>query len=62
LVTPPYRETKFETMGIIIGSIVAFLIVAFCVVDVMCCKMNKAGQKQTKIDHSLYNDTVGFKS
>ena len=44
LVTPPYRETKFETLGIIIGSIVALLLVGFCLVDIMCCKMNKAGQ------------------
>jgi large-conductance mechanosensitive channel len=43
MVTEPYRETKFETIGIIIGSVVAFLIVAFCVVDVMCCKMNNTG-------------------
>ncbi len=42
-VTPPYRETKFEAIGIIIGSVVGVLILGFCLVDLLCCKMNDAG-------------------
>ena len=44
-VTPPYRETKFETVGIIIGSVVAVLFLGFCLVDVLCCKMNDSGNR-----------------